>query len=684
MADYIPFPAFAEFAPLDISFLFEDEKPAGKHGFLRTEGDNFVFEDGTTARFWGTNLNGGACFPDKDYAPKLAKRLASYGCNMVRLHQLDSEANLPNVYQFRRGRHVGDTSKYDAESLDHLDYLIYCLKNEGIYVFLDMMVSRTFHTADGVQNPDLPKRAAPFCIFDPRMIELQKGYMDMLWNHVNPYTGLAYKEEPAVALTDVVNEQDLMKTYGRIELEPYASQFRERFRAWCVQRGIAIDVDAVDLNDNTVEALTDFKTEIEQDYYDSMMAYMRSIGVRIPITGCNFSARYLQCRASTKSGDFIDTHLNIRFMNWGPEGRYWQDISLHELPEWGAMRTARKRTFGRPLFTSEWDLTWPNKFRAESAILVSAVGRLQNWSGYTIHTYAYTSLIRHMDILGKEVSAATISDTGYREGPFATWNDPAKFGMFYHGALITRRGDVKPSDNKVVIGIRDMTDDGVPNSLFGTMAKKALIASTELCQIGADYEGKEPDAVSEFEPLVDLAAGEVRSDTGELYRSWEKKYGTVDTPMTQCVYGRLAQNGKVELTDLTVECENDYAVIALSSLNNDSDIAHSDCILLTAVGNAVNTDMQIADDVPEELQPKSVAHGMPRYRRLSDFGHAPILCEVINAEIAIRIGRKMRVRSISAEGLEIGNIPVELEDGWLKFRIGGSLVPSIYYLIEEL
>ena len=51
MANYIPFPAYHDFAPIDISYLFEDEKPAGKHGFLTAQGDRFVFEDGTPVPF---------------------------------------------------------------------------------------------------------------------------------------------------------------------------------------------------------------------------------------------------------------------------------------------------------------------------------------------------------------------------------------------------------------------------------------------------------------------------------------------------------------------------------------------------------------------------------------------------------------------------------------------------------
>ena len=36
--------------------------PAGKHGFIRTEGERFVHNEGEI-RFWGTNLSGASNFP---------------------------------------------------------------------------------------------------------------------------------------------------------------------------------------------------------------------------------------------------------------------------------------------------------------------------------------------------------------------------------------------------------------------------------------------------------------------------------------------------------------------------------------------------------------------------------------------------------------------------------------------
>ena len=73
-------------APLDISHLFASEKPAGKHGFMRSENGRFVFEDGYRPRFWGVLMNSAACFPPHEVAEQRARRLAKFGINIVRLH----------------------------------------------------------------------------------------------------------------------------------------------------------------------------------------------------------------------------------------------------------------------------------------------------------------------------------------------------------------------------------------------------------------------------------------------------------------------------------------------------------------------------------------------------------------------------------------------------------------------
>ena len=59
-------------SPVDLSFLNRDERPAGRHGFVKAIGDHFVFEDGTPTRFWGGNLAASAIFstPVKTSPPR--------------------------------------------------------------------------------------------------------------------------------------------------------------------------------------------------------------------------------------------------------------------------------------------------------------------------------------------------------------------------------------------------------------------------------------------------------------------------------------------------------------------------------------------------------------------------------------------------------------------------------------
>src|SRR5262249_35841938 len=68
-------------SPVDLSFLNQPEKPAGKRGFLKAVQDTLVFEDGTTARFWGTNLTAYSLFGTtrREDVKQQARRLSELG-----------------------------------------------------------------------------------------------------------------------------------------------------------------------------------------------------------------------------------------------------------------------------------------------------------------------------------------------------------------------------------------------------------------------------------------------------------------------------------------------------------------------------------------------------------------------------------------------------------------------------
>ena len=84
------------------------DAPAGKHGFVRVVGHEFVTDAGPI-RFNGTNLTGPANFPEHDVADRLAARFARLGVNCVRLHFMDTWYK--NFMDTRRQCILDDDSK---------------------------------------------------------------------------------------------------------------------------------------------------------------------------------------------------------------------------------------------------------------------------------------------------------------------------------------------------------------------------------------------------------------------------------------------------------------------------------------------------------------------------------------------------------------------------------------------
>ncbi len=193
----------------DVSFL--NVKPAGAHGAIVARNGHFVETNtGTRVRFLGTNLVGQGAFPTHADADKVAARMAKLGINLVRLHHMDNPGWGPhsNLWDAK----FADRQHIDPEQLDRLDYLIAQLKQNGIYVNINLHVSRQFTPADGFPEsvsklPDFDKRVDEF---DPRMIALQKNFARDLLTHVNPYTHLPYTSDPAVAVVEINNENSLV------------------------------------------------------------------------------------------------------------------------------------------------------------------------------------------------------------------------------------------------------------------------------------------------------------------------------------------------------------------------------------------------------------------------------------------------------------------------------------------
>lgn len=624
---------------VDRSWLLDP--PAGKHGFLKVEGDQFVFEDGTGARFWGTNFSAGANFPAHEQAEKIAKRIAGYGFNLVRLHHLDAGWTKENIFD----QNYDDTQHLDAEKLDRLDYLIYCLKREGIYVYLDMLVTRYFKPGDGVQALDemATPTAKGFTYFHPTLIELQKKYIYDLWTHYNPYTKLRYCDDPVFVLTELVNENDLFSTRDQLlRVEPYASMLKEKFNVW--QQGKNMQPE--ELTDLSTSETLEFLSDLQEDFYREMMDYLREIGVKIPIAGTNW-CQLFQDRPSQLVCDFIDTH------------RYWDhptnnNTVMRNVP----MLKNNRTTFdyisfaaihGKPFFISEWGHPAFNFYRAEAPLWTAAVGSFQSWNGMALYTYRHSAdpAVKHI------------------EGRFNTFNDPLYYGLLPIAAAIYLRGDVAPADREYVVRFPETEElfklpplniyDLVP-AYSGGLVEKSKVRNS----IG----GAALDNVQEipyFESALPDNNTQRQSDTGQLVRDLQEGILLIKSPSTEAVQGFVGGK-EITLPNMKVTTANEFAVIALSSADS-REIAATERFLLTTVSRVENT---------------GTVYNFRKTKELKS-GSSPVLVEPVEAEIELLLDGNFSVWALNEIGERKYKLPVEDN----KFRTSGIYEAIWYEIVRE-
>lgn len=661
-SDWFPYPVGPEGVPIDLSFLNKDEAgnyiPAGVHGFLTVEGDRFVFEDGTPARFWGLNVTAGAVLGSEERAAQLAERLARLGVNIVRFHHLDSWANPIIDYDHPDGT----TQHLKPESMRLLDRSIFELKQRGIYVVLDPWVQRCFKEADGVADyGNLGKRGNfnlhPYIYFDDRMQELIRKQWQQVWTHVNEFTGVAYKDEPAIILTEVINE-GLLSGLSGVREDFYRDELRRVYEAWAAENGGVPFGESSVFSQNYGENNLRFFTFLHRNFYRKSHEYFRSLGVRIPINATNWG-HFTWIMAAQTDLDFMDSHHYYGGDQIGP-GHGLGGLWLNHPPGLPGTPFGKIAGFAipdKPLTSSECGNNPPKTYRAAYQLGLAAIAAFQGWDSIT--GYAYSQGGR----------------PGDRLGPFEWETDPASVASVAVGALIYRRGDVSPAKQTVVMQIpQEETwtlrwENGGEKQYWNTAGFNVGIEEHRMLVCLPD--GPEPANPVKVLTVEEAFAyqhpsTEIRSDTGELWRDWELGVGTIDTPRTQVAYGKLGESGKAwQTADCTFDIPTTFAVAAVSSLT-DEPIRASEKLLLTAVARAENTAM---------------AFNLAR-TRVADQGAAPVISEPVAGTIRLRTSQTgLTLHPIEVDGSRGPGIAIPVEDGVATVELR-SEYQTIFYQLE--
>ena len=373
-------------SPVDLSFL--NDKPAGKHGFVTVKGDDFVFQDGTPVRFWAGNLAAFALFSDKQSMPAQAHRIAQMGFNLMRIHHHDSTSWVsPTVID----ENQPTSQVLDEQGMDKLDYLVSCLEKEGVYVWLDLHVGREFKTADDIpgfaemdRDGNGKAEGKGYCYYNDRIEQLMKEFNEKYLSHMNPYTGLAFKDDPGVMGMLLTNEDDLTDNGGNKMLpdknNPYHNKiFDARVQAWCAQTGFPY----ADASKTWVPGAGKRYLNFEQAaWQDRMTGALRSIGVRVPVVGNQtWSSMGMWNLPALAQSDMVDVH------SYGGGDA----LALSVNPAAGVnfvTRITAGEVAGKPVTITEWHTPQPCPWRSISPMYMAAVGSLQGWDAPMLYNYS--------------------------------------------------------------------------------------------------------------------------------------------------------------------------------------------------------------------------------------------------------------------------------------------------------
>ena len=497
-------------SPLNIGKLVLDA-PAGKHGFVKVKDGHFYFEDGTRAKFWGTNLCFNACFPTHKQAEMLAERIAYFGFNAVRLHHMDFYFEPKGIFEDTapayKDPQMKKTGILSKAQLDKLDYLIYQLKIRGIYVDMNLLVARHFTEADGIKDAGkLGMAAKPYSMFDRKLIILQKQYAKDLLTHLNPYTKLKYCDDPVVGLVEIINETSLNKFNPSKAPKYYQEQ---------------LGISGV------------FAPEIlEKKYFDEMTHFLKiDVKVKCPITGSQFA----NVSAQT-SCDFIDKHAywdHPKFPRkpWDNNDFIIKNNSILTDENLGIVgRLLKSQPKDKPYTVTEWNHCYPNQYAYETPIVLATEAQKYNWDG--LFQFAFSH--------GWKEEPAFDNINNY----FNTIANPQKLILTSLGGLIFLKGENTETNFKE--GIFTVTSPSL-NAVVGFIKDKPLALGP--FTITADQNGAVA-LLKNAEKYTLFAVSEVKNSGSGWNAEGKFNWGNAPVLLKQ-INVTVQRNGKTVPIDLS-------------------------------------------------------------------------------------------------------------------------------------
>ncbi len=688
---------FKNSALLDLSFL--NEKEAGSKGFLKAKGSSFVFEkEDKPVKFWGVVTGENAVSMDRDSIRYLAKRLAKLGINIVRVHSAIFDKAAVNPAQIEHAY------------LDKLHFFVSAMKKEGIYTKLSFYFPLWFDIQPGYGLPGYEslENKKPFSLlfFHPRMQEIYRAWAKGLLSTVNPYTKLSFAEDPAIALVEIVNEDNyFFWTFKPYEIIPAEciSILENKYFAWLGQKYGTIEKAKADWGAGAKVKGDDFAKE-RAGLYDAWFLtagakgrrcdkrafdqaefltlelrnffektrdwFKNELKVKCPITATNWTTadnatlgaldKYaaMACEVMDRHAYFDPKHKTDRGYTLS-EGDTFSDMSVLLDPL--SSPVLEQEYSGHPNIVTEICWNMPNRFRTEGPVLMAAYGSLQGtdaffqfalngaeWQNQLTKWASFTP-----ETLGVSPACALIFRNNYiKEAPFsASYNYNLQELFSLKGNTLEQAAN---TDN-----LRFIEQGGTPKN---GPALNALLGKIEVA-----INDKAGSTV--FNPgnknKIDAINKRISSLTKEL--NWDYKNGLVriNAPAAEGALGFLAAAGEIKLNTLTVDSKNEYGSVLAVALDGKA-LNNSEKLLVQIMTEDMNTGWETKGG---------------NTKKIVKLGTAPIIVKEFSGSVSLQNlhAKTLKIKALDFNGYFKNELPFLGGD-----KITFNLLPDcMYYLIER-
>ena len=716
---------FRDDALLDLRFL--NETQSGEKGFVRLskDGNDLVLGDGRPARFWAVGSDAVTFTPEQMDAQ--SRWLAKLGVNLVRLHV--------TVCVPKEGSAI---DAVNDELIAAVHRVIRACKDNGIYVLISPFYPHfDAPTSWGLEGD--PKGALEGMIFyHPGLQAAYRAWTRAFYTRVNPHTGLAIKDDPTVAVLQVLNEDSLFfwTTQGlpkeqRVILggqfsawlaEKYGSVAAAR-AAWgektpgqgrdplddpehdrvVVVQTWELTQDARDAGHATrLRDTVEFLARRQRRFYEEMGHYLRmELGCHQLLNASNWrtanDARLKGLERWSYHALDIDAeneYVGSDYQHKGPNDGYRIDAGDYLVNEGVLGKPFElsvnfRQEEGHPFIVTETSWKNPERYQAEGAFLTAAYQSLNGLDAvcwFSVQTPWYELDPRK---------------PFWRVGGWQSthkWNCawPMQMGMFPANALIYRKGLI--AEGKVVVlenrTMEDLLDRKAPviddNEVYGDARQQAELAPgwkpsdhgevNRAAYLVGPVRSHLGAAASRAE-VADLAtwrdpgAGVIRSNTGELSWNYRKRLATMNAPAAQGVCGFLEEaGGHFALQDLTIDSSLPYATIQAVAMDGES-LARSGRILLQ-----VGTEARLSG-WRTEAATFTVGKGSAAYavegEKIIAIGGPPWRVANAQGKIVLRNSRLTKAVLLDPNGYAIREIPLTRENSGVAL----DLPPDSLYLL---